>query len=1562
MSLIDQIDSDNVRQIVQTKFGIMSPQKIIAQSVAHIYNHIGKQKGDNSNTLLDPKLGASRGQVNSITGLSQKFDPGNFGHCVLAKPVYHPMFYSFIKRAVSSVCIVCSCPRFASEEQKTEFISDYKNKPYNIRYAQVTEKLSGRDFKNCIRCGAVLPAIRDSKEDYTVIGLQAVFKNKDKDADTKDSRKDLNPEQVYRILKNISDDDSELLGFNPTTSRPDWMMITVLPIPPPSIRPSVQVENGKVSEDDLTHAFNNIIKHNNTLSLMLARADISERNKGDGGINKCWQALQWMVAAMIDNETSAYQTATNRTHRPLKTIRKRHRGKQGRIRWNLMGKRVNLSARSVITADPNLGINQVGIPEVIAKNLTFPENVTKYNIEHLNRLVANGPDVYPGAKHYRPQNSKFRKDLYVNRDVILLPGDIVYRHILDGDIVFFNRQPSLHKMSMMAHHAKVMPGLSFRLNPNDTTPYNADFDGDEMNLHLPQTVICAEEISRLAMVSTQVVSPQAYKPCIGLVQDSLLGTYRMSSETVRGFPNNKRYYMNPRQFMRLSVWLNNYVGKMPLPTRISADQIGWTSRQLLNMFMPQISMKSDDLTIKNGLIIEPEIGKPIVPIGKKIVGKGAGGGLIHITWSDLGPSATRDLLDNFSRLSSQWLLQDGFSVGLSDVELSQKTHDEIEEYKVKYLEEASQLIEGLHLGKYDEVRNKIIKQPKGLAKNDYEQFEVDIMYHLGVCKSKIETLTVDKLTDVRPDNRIKSMVDSGSKGSSANVVQIGAAVCQQDIGGKRIANSYMRRPFPHVPKDDLSPETRGFCRNSFIAGLSPIEYITHAMAGRIGVISTSIKTAETGYIQRKLVKVLEDVMIAYDGTVRNAANIIIQHLYGGDGFDGSKIEHQKLDHMTMANDEFEITYRYSDADMENLKTILSSEAYAEFESSRAEHESAIKAETDQIRKDRYMLRSIYKYNIPKSFLSPINFNRLIKHTSFRLGINNMLPSDLTPKYIISEVTKTIEGLRVSANEAVNRECTHIISVLMRSCLHSKKLIFGEKFTKEALTYLLTNIKVKFNDALITPGEAVGPIAAQSIGEPSTQMTLDTFHHAGIGAKANVSRGVPRLKEIMSLATKPKTPSIITYLNPNVIRQIHVARPTPTPSLNSGEKTTIGKLDEELREIYTSAPTLDEATKTLLKTQKESMQHSIITAIKKIKSEYDYVTFKDIVRKIEVVHDEDDRHSIIENDQGFLDAYWDVCRATSGDDLKSSPWILRFELDSHKLADHNIELYQIEYAFNTDQDIRSKVHCIFSDDNSKNVVCRARINSDSIGNNPTMIIDRLESFMLNKKIKGVPGISKTSIRIEKADLRTDAGAIISQYDSNYTDASLATLFSEEYVIDTVGSNMLEVLNMPYVDTIRTVSNNIYEIFDIYGIEGARQVIINEIMEVMDYAGASIGRRHVELLADIMTSRGILQSVDRFGVKKGETGPWARASFEETTPHMIAAAAFSEVDNMKGVSANVMFGQFTRVGTNSFTIGLDESLINKLDAIKETEDEDDEIMELATSNYCTDENLEFKFEFA
>ncbi|TKR64374.1 hypothetical protein L596_024921 [Steinernema carpocapsae] len=323
-------------------------------------------------------------------------------------------------------------------------------------------------------------------------------------------------EKALEVFKGILDEDCWILGLNPQFCRPDWLIAQVIPVPPLAVRPAVVTFGSARNQDDLTHKLSDIVKTNTQL----------KRNESNGAaahiIAEDVKLLQYHVATLTDNAIPGVPTATQKGGRPLKSIKQRLKGKEGRIRGNLMGKRVDFSARTVITADPNLPIDTVGVPKTIAQNLTFPEIVTPFNIDKLQELVNRGTDNYPGAKYIIRENGS-RVDLKYHpraSDLHLQPGYRVERHMRDGDIIVFNRQPTLHKMSMMGHRVKILPWSTFRMNLSVTTPYNADFDGDEMNLH-PQSLETRAEISEIAMVPRQLITPQANKPVMGIVQDTL---------------------------------------------------------------------------------------------------------------------------------------------------------------------------------------------------------------------------------------------------------------------------------------------------------------------------------------------------------------------------------------------------------------------------------------------------------------------------------------------------------------------------------------------------------------------------------------------------------------------------------------------------------------------------------------------------------------------------------------------------------------------------------------------------------------------------------------------------------------------------------------------------------------------------------------------------------------------------------------------------------------------------------------------------------------------------------
>ena len=1617
MSLIDNIDySVNVRRIRKTVFGIKSPESIRNESVAHICKHVIKYS-EPANTLVDPRLGAIKtdnGTIyNAVTSLGLKQDPGNFGHCELAKPVHNPLFIDYVKKILNIICPTCCHLRFATldEDSGKGFVTrDIRNKLLHLNSKarfELAQKLAEpitKQEKVCRICGDPFPQIdRKNNRPNQVLGLTGLtglsveFKSKKESTgaggagakkggkkrgtgsgsgtgateskstvemearsalseQTEQNKEisetyDIDAEEAYFILKRITDNDSELMGFDPKLSRPDWMMITVLPIPPPTIRPAVQADNGKTSEDDLTHSLNNIIKVNNLLREKLSELELLPNNENakieekQREISIVWNTLQWHVATLIDNETASYSHVVNRAQRPLKTIRQRHHGKSGRIRWNLMGKRVNYSARSVITADPNLSINQVGVPLEVAKILTYPEKVTRYNIEKLNFLVEQGKQgKYPGAKQILTRGTDYRRSIEFFNGQLQL-GDTVFRTLMTGDIVLFNRQPSLHKMSMMAHYAIVLDGLSFRLNPNVTPPYNADFDGDEMNLHLPQTSACVVELEQLCLMSRQIVTPNA-RPIIGLVQDALVGIYRFCNEQTRGIELGK-YHLGVKQFMRLVGWLSNYKGSLPVPDDLS--NLGWTSRQFLSIMLPPVSVCKDNISVTNGNIeIGNTSGNNPPSFDGSIVGKSAAGGLFHVTWNDMGHEVTRDLIDDASRIMSQWLLIDGFSVGVSDVEISKATYKHVNDIKNKYAEKAKLLIKGLYGNNYtDELRDRIVKTPRGLADTTYKQFEADMLYILGECRSEIEKYTVSRLTGIHRDNRIKSMTVSGSKGSNSNIVQIMTGIGQQDMDGGRIPDSYHRRPLSYVHRDDLTPRSRGFVENSFMSGLHPVEYVYHAMSGRIGTISTSIKTAETGYIQRKLVKVTEDVSIYYDGTVRNSSGNIIQYLYAYDGYAANRIEPQTVDYIGMSDDLFLINYATT---LKNLESI---------NATNKEEIDAIEREFKQLSEDRINLRRYYPDRLPAYIWSPVNFRRLINDIKSRFGIMAAdTTNTLTPQQVVTDVENMLKSLKLFEGGRIEDYCLTQFKILARAYLCSKKIIFNEMLSDVAFAHLIELVKYKFNQAINPAGEACGIIAAQSIGEPSTQMTLNVFHSTGIGQKANVSRGVPRLAEIISFSSNPKKPSITIYIDRNLMMK-------GLPIENEGGQS-VAELESRLETVETNEE---------VKALKEQFQANIIKTIKRrIKPQFDYLTFGDIVESTQIVYDPEPASG-----DAFIDAYMKLQCDT---EYEKSNWTLKFVLDGRKMADHNITVVDLEQVLLDRTTDPNFTKCVFSDENTQDnqqIICKIGLIIPEDENISNLIHDQLALFN-SLKIKGIEGIQNTTIRVIPREIvMSSTGEIISQYNPRHThkdkiDGKLPlnerSLLAEEYVIDTGGSNLLEVLNMPYVDVNRTYSNDINDILDIYGIEAARQAIINEIHEVMVYNGANVNIRHIELLADIMTSRGIIQSVDRYGTRKGETGPWAEASFEETTTHMANAAIFGKTDNMEGVSANIMFGQKVKIGTNSFELLVDETKLTSIDESEETEelsqnynDQFEKIKANITmdTTECDNENLDFQFDY-
>ena len=634
------------------------------------------------------------------------------------------------------------------------------------------------------------------------------------------NREKLSSEYVLSLFKKIDNKTVKILGMDPKWARPEWMIFTRLPVPPPALRPSIKSETTK-SEDDLVVAYESIIKTNDQL-----RRSIEQGNQ------KVIQTYEDLLNLYINSMISGKSTATGEAlvafstgGKPLKSIKDRISSKDGRVRGNLMGKRVDYSARTVITPEPNISVDELGIPIDIAKILTFPEIVTKDNMDEMYRLVRNGPYVYPGANAIKQENGSTKTLKYVDiQNLVLQEGDIIERHIIDGDIVLFNRQPSLHKMSMMGHRAVILPEKTFRLNPSACNPYNADFDGDEMNMYFPRSLKSALEVKRLALVPTQMVTPAKSSSIIGVIQDTLLGCYKATKYVSD---------LDAKEFNNIMLSVDSYTGQ--LKNKKYDSKATYNTRDIFSNILPpatycEINKSSGEKTfdIEEGIFKKGIIGKSQLKPG--------GAGKLHFiynTWHDYGMDDATTLINSIQRTINQWLVHEGHTLGLGDLLVQ---NEDINQQINLFIAES--------LDKYQELREKVANKKiiPGIGRSMEDEFEhqTGIIFN-NLFNDKLPFLIKKDYLE-KIDSNLYNMVNSGSKGSMINVTQIMGCIGPISIGGKRIPKAYGERALPHFEKYDDDAISRGFVANNYITGSDPVEFFFQMASGREGSIDTAIKS------------------------------------------------------------------------------------------------------------------------------------------------------------------------------------------------------------------------------------------------------------------------------------------------------------------------------------------------------------------------------------------------------------------------------------------------------------------------------------------------------------------------------------------------------------------------------------------------------------------------------------------------------------------------------------------------------------------------------------------------
>ena len=1064
---------NNCSKIIAIQFSILSPEEIRKGSVAEITSrdtYINNKPVIGG--LFDPRMGVLEpGLICPTDGLDYMKTPGYFGSIELARPVFYIQYLSTILKVLRCVCFKCSKLKIDKTKYKQALkLSGDARWKYVFSLASVIKRC-GEDIED--GCGCLQPN-KIKKE-----GLATIFAEwKSANSTTENSIEGqeqsqssnalepikLSPELVLKIFKRISDEDVSFMGFSPIWSRPDWMICQVMAVSPPSVRPSVKHDAQQRSEDDLSQILVNIIKTNKTLQEKI-------KNNAPANIIEDWTSvLQYYVATQVDNKIPGVASVAQRSGRPLKSIKDRLNGKGGRMRGNLMAKRVDFSARSVITADPNISIRELGIPMKIAKNITKPEVVNRLNKSFLTKLVLNGPDIYPGAKILEKKNGESITLRYVDKkSIILEDGDVVHRHMMDGDAVLFNRQPTLHRMSMMCHIARIMTqGDTFRMNVADTKPYNADFDGDEMNLHMPQDVESESELKNLAAVPYQIVSPANNSSIIGIYQDSMLGCYQFTRENIN---------FSPRNAMNLLMMFNK-INEYDLLSK--GDVI--SNFDILTQIMPPLSLKyktktfNDDkdnfktsnsvIEIKKGTYIRGQMDKGVLG--------GASKGLLQRICNDFGNMASSNFIDDLQNIITEYMISASFSVGISDLISNEKTKQSIIQTITNKKIDVKNLINQTQFGIFE----------NNTGKTNEEEFETRVNNILNQATSESGKAGLKSLDK---NNRFVTMVNAGSKGSDLNISFMISCLGQQNVDGKRIPYGFENRTLPHFTKFDDSPGARGFVESSYINGLSPQELFFHAMGGRVGLIDTAVKTSTTGYIQRKLIKGLEDLMVNYDMTVRTNKGKIVQFNYGEDGIDTIKVENQNLALVGMSVNDIYGHYNIPEETGKSkmLNQIFLKNVMKRYNSQIPDFNRLCKKYTEfMILKRNDIIEYVFKKKGDNIVNVPVAFSYIINNIQGQCNINSNSLVDITPYEAFQMIEENYKIMEQNYYIAP----TELFKTLYYYYLSPKELLFVKRFNKSTLTLLLDTILLTYKRAIVAPGEMVGMIAGQSIGEVSTQMS------------------------------------------------------------------------------------------------------------------------------------------------------------------------------------------------------------------------------------------------------------------------------------------------------------------------------------------------------------------------------------------------------------------------------------------------------------------------------------------
>ena len=1265
------------------------------------------------------------------------------GFFKLAKPVYHVAYLTHIIKILRSLCPVCfrlTVPY--SSESLAHLPIDPKE-----RFGAVTTYLKTR--KTCLWPGCNATLFK-----YTLAGL--IIRKFDQEGVSIP----FTPSDAKDMFRMVDPRTLEILGI----PNPQDFIITTLLIPPPIIRPTITYSESTRTrgQDDLTGKLNEIIKMSAKLE---ERAQTNrKRKRGDErAAADPFDMLQLSVACYIDNDVRGARTHTKkRTGLPDKCLVMRWKGKRGRVRAHMMGKRVDFSSRTVISPDPCMDMDEIGIPYEIAKKLTFRERVTANNLQELQAMVDLGPTELKGAAGVL---NKEGVRVQAISPIKLREGWEVERYMRDGDWVMFNRQPSLRKQSLMAHKVKLKPGKTFGLSLACTGAYNGDFDGDEMNVHLPQSEEARAELCELMLVEHQILNAQNNKPIFAIVQDALVGSWIMTADDV---------WLSRQEIQQLSMSVLYPCKEIPEAISSEAGIERWSGKQAWSLVLPVMTLRFSDVDIENGQLTRGRL-------KKRHLGA-MSGGVIHTICKLFGNRRAVEFMSDCQRIVYAFMESVGFSIGLDDC---RHRRAPITEY-VAHVDRVHNLGKSLNLP-HDEIEantssmlSKVLDLAGGVAQQS-----------------------------MGPNNSLFAMCESGSKGNPINISQIVSCVGQQSVAGRRITDltDPTLRTLSCTDPDHDRVVDKGFVTNSYYTGLSCKQMYFHTMGGREGIVDTSVKTADTGYLQRRITKGLEGVVIEYDGTVRTSGSVV-DLFYGADGCDASQLECVQMPWLLekVGGD---------DEESVNLRRVV---------------KEALASKLSAIN-----LRLVLHANLP------VNVALLIAQYPRTEEVCDSWPAT---KKLLAELEVQPGTLWLRASLAWHLRGVHL--------------------SFQDFERVLKQVRTMCHRARVEPGEMVGVLAASSVGEPTTQLTLRTFHVAGVASK-NVTLGIPRLKELIDARRNIKT----------ALTRVHLR-----PEFSQFGSEFVRPIAERM--VFTT------------------LEHILLST---------NLVFEPDVHACAFEHEVD----------LFLVGIQKHLTPVVPEGL--SAYVIRFEFDRAHLERLQLHIEDLRHILMDYMQAGSNCLIQASVCNMKTWIIRLRMGDMQREHKRFRTdverheFDKNMAFALTQHlaelhISGIPNITAASVE-----------------DITVTDPVTFKPVTES-VIWLNGTNLLAIWSQPMVDWSRTYSNDLFETMDVLGVEATTVLLFHEIKSVLSFDGTYTDDRHIMMVANIMMRHGFVMPLNRHGLNNlSSVTPLTRCSFERTADVLFDAGAFREPNPLRCVSDNIAMGQRIPGGTGKFQVFTDPEYLRK-----------------------------------